>query len=729
MTERKYPLERVRNFGIVAHVDAGKTTTTERILYYTGRSHKIGEVHDGAATMDWMEQEQERGITITSAATTAFWTPLYANGDTNQQVRFNIIDTPGHVDFTAEVERSLKVLDGAVVVFDGNAGVQPQSETVWKQANKYGVPRMCFINKLDKIGANFDYAFSTITARLTKNAVMAQLPIGEEGDFRGVVDLLENKAYVFEGNMGNEVKEIEIPAEMKDKVEEKRNEFIEKIVENNEELMDKFLGGEEIPTEDLHKELRRAVIANEIVPVFAGSAFKNVGVQLMLDAVVRYLPSPVDIPPVSGNTPGEEDEITREASDEAPLSALVFKIATDPFVGQIAYTRIYSGKLEAGSYVLNATTGQKERIGRLLRMHANEREEVSVGYAGEIVAIVGLKDSKTSDTLCDPANPIELHRITFPEPVISLKIEPESKADQEKMGIAINKLADEDPTFRVETDPETGETIISGMGELHLDILVDRMKREFNVNAKVGQPQVAYRETITTEGEGEEKYVKQSGGRGQYGHVKIRVAPFNKTDDEMKSDEEDGLAKNVYREEGFEFINNIKGGVIPQEYITPVRKGIQEGMARGVLAGYPVVNVSVDLYDGSYHDVDSSELAFKIAGSKAFTKAAKSANPKILEPIMKIEVVTPEEFVGDITGNISSKRGTILGIEERDMDQVVNALVPLSELFGYVTTVRSMTQGRATPNMEFHSYDIVPQNVADEIIKKRSAVFHTSSDD
>ena len=726
---RQYPLERVRNFGIVAHVDAGKTTTTERILFYTGVSHKIGEVHDGQATMDWMEQEQERGITITSAATTAFWNPLYAKNDPNQKVRFNIIDTPGHVDFTAEVERSLKVLDGAVVVFDGNAGVQPQSETVWKQANKYGVPRMCFINKLDKIGANFDYAFSTITARLTKNAVMAQLPIGEEGDFHGVIDLLEKKAYTFEGNMGMDVKEIEIPADMLDKVEEKRNEFIEKIVENNEELMDKFLGGEEIDTEDLHKELRRAVIANEIVPVFAGSAFKNVGVQLMLDAVVRYLPSPVDIPPVKGVKPGTDEEIERKASDDEPLSALVFKIATDPFVGQIAYTRIYSGTLKAGSYVLNSTTGQKERIGRLLRMHANEREEVEEGYAGEIVAIVGLKDSKTSDTLCAIDAPIELHRISFPEPVISLKIEPESKADQEKMGIAIKKLADEDPTFRVNTDEDSGETIISGMGELHLDILVDRMKREFNVNAKVGQPQVAYRETITASAEGEEKYVKQSGGRGQYGHVKLRVSPFEKTDEEMKADEAEGLAKNVYREEGFEFINNIKGGVIPQEFIVPVRKGVKEGMDRGVLAGYPLVNVSVDLFDGSYHDVDSSELSFKIAGSKALTKAAKAASPKLLEPIMKVEIVTPEEFVGDITGNISSKRGTILGIEERDMDQVVNALVPLSELFGYVTTVRSMTQGRATPNMEFHSYGIVPENVAQEIIKKRAAVVNYISSD
>ena len=715
---REYPLDRVRNFGIIAHVDAGKTTMTERILFYTGVSHKIGEVHDGDATMDWMEQEQERGITITSAATTAFWQPMF-NPDADQKVRFNIIDTPGHVDFTAEVERSLKVLDGAVVIFDGNAGVQPQSETVWKQANKYGVPRMCFINKLDKIGADFEYAFSTITARLTKNAVMAQLPIGIEDGFNGVVDLLEMKAYEFHGEMGIDVKEIEIPADMKDLVAEKRNILVEKIVENNDELMDKFLGEEEIDVKDLHVELRKAVIENKLVPVFGGSAFKNVGVQLLLDAVTRYLPSPVDIPAVKGVKPDTDEEMSRESSDEAPFAGLVFKIATDPFVGQIAFTRIYSGTLESGSYVLNSTTGKKERISRLLRMHANEREEISIGYAGEIVAVVGLKDSKTSDTLCSLDAPIELHRIEFPEPVISLKIEPESKGDQEKMGMAIKKLSDEDPTFRVNTDEETGESIISGMGELHLDIIVDRMKREFGVKAKVGAPQVSYRETILGSAEGEEKYAKQSGGRGQYGHVKIRVAPFVKTEEELKTELEDGLAKNVFREEGFEFINNIKGGSIPQEFITPTRKGIKEGMERGVLAGYPLVNISVDLYDGSFHDVDSSELSFKIAGSKALSDAARKANPKILEPIMKIEVVTPEEFVGDVTGNISSKRGTILGIEERDMDQVVNALVPLSELFGYVTTIRSMTQGRATPNMEFHSYGVVPQNVADEIIKKR----------
>jgi len=703
----------VRNFGIVAHVDAGKTTTTERILYYTGRSHKMGEVHDGAATMDWMEQEQERGITITSAATTCFWTPTYDKENKDLEHRFNIIDTPGHVDFTAEVERSLKVLDGAVVVFDGNAGVEPQSETVWKQANKYGVPRMCFINKLDKTGANFDTAFQSIIDRLTKDAVMAQLPIGFENTLSGVIDLLTMKAYKFEGEMGMEINETDIPEDMMDKVKEKRSLLVEKIVENHEGLMDKFLGGEDIDVADLKAELRRATIANEIVPVFGGSAFKNIGVQHVLDAVVEYLPAPTDIPPVTGVTPGTEDVIERAAGDDEPLSALVFKLQTDPFVGQLSYIRIYSGKLEAGSYVLNSTTGNKERVGRLLRMHSNDREEVQVGYAGEIVAAVGLKDTKTSDTICALEAPIELHRIEFPEPVISVRIEPNSKADQEKMGVAIKKLSDEDPTFKVFTDEETGETIISGMGELHLDILVDRMRREFGVEANIGAPQVAYRETINGEAQGEEKYVKQSGGKGQYGHVKIRIKPMD-----MDVDEEN-LPKNVYREEGYEFINSIKGGVIPQEYITPCRKGFKDGMDRGILAGYPAVNISVELYDGSYHDVDSSEIAFKIASSKAMQAAARQANPVILEPIMKIEIVTPEEFMGDITGNISSKRGSVEGMDDRGMDKVVRAKVPLSELFGYTTIIRSMTQGRATPNMEFSHYGIVPKNVADEIIKKR----------
>ncbi len=716
---RDYPLERVRNFGIVAHVDAGKTTTTERILYYTGRSHKIGEVHDGAATMDWMEQEQERGITITSAATTCFWTPTYEDPTNKEKkIRFNIIDTPGHVDFTAEVERSLKVLDGAVVVLDSNAGVEPQTETVWRQADKYKVPRICFANKLDKVGASFFNTLKSIRERLSPDAVAAQIPMGEESSLTGMIDLLTMKAYYFRGDMGNSVEAEEIPEEFKAQAEEYRNEFIEKIVENNEELMDKFLGGEEIPLEDLKKELRRAVIANQIVPVYGGTAFKNIGVQLVLDAVVDYLPSPVDIPPIRGVNPKTGEEEERIASDDEPLAALVFKIASDPFVGQIAFTRIYSGVLESGSYVLNSTTGSKERIGRLLRMHANEREEITKGYAGEIVAIVGLKDSKTSDTLCDPNSPIELHKIEFPEPVISLKIEPETKADQEKMGIAIKKLSDEDPTFRVSTNQETNETIISGMGELHLDIIVDRMKREFNVNAIVGEPQVSYRETIQGQAEGEEKYVKQSGGRGQYGHVKIKIMPLDQSPNAELKDEE--LPKNVQRFEGFEFINNIKGGVIPQEYIQPCVKGFKEGMDRGILAGYPVVNVAVDLFDGSYHDVDSSEIAFKIAASKAFTDAAKKANPVLLEPIMKVDVVTPEEYVGDITGNISSMRGTIEGIEERGMAQVVKAKVPLAELFGYTTKVRSLTQGRATPTLEFSHYEVVPHNVAEEIIKKRN---------
>ena len=716
---RDYPLERVRNFGIVAHVDAGKTTTTERILFYTGVSHKIGEVHDGAATMDWMEQEQERGITITSAATTCFWTPTYVEDKTNKELknRFNIIDTPGHVDFTAEVERSLKVLDGAVVVLDSNAGVEPQTETVWRQADKYGVPRMCFVNKLDKTGGDFFATLKSIRERLTPNAVAAQIPMGIESDLKGMIDLLTMKAYTFTGDMGIEVNASDIPEEYKADAEKYREEFIEKIVENNEELMDKVLGGEEVPLEELKAELRKQTIANEIVPVYGGTAFKNIGVQLMLDAVVDFLPSPVDIPPIKGINPKTEEEEERKASDDEPLSALVFKIATDPFVGQIAFTRIYSGVLKSGSYVLNSSTGSKERIGRLLRMHANEREEISEGYAGEIVAIVGLKDSKTSDTLCDLNAPIELHKIIFPEPVISLKIEPETKADQEKMGMAIKKLSDEDPTFRVDTNSETNETVISGMGELHLDILVDRMKREFNVNAVVGEPEVSYRETITGTAEGEEKYVKQSGGRGQYGHVKINVMPIDQSPNADKADDE--LPKNVSREEGFEFINNIKGGVIPQEYITPCRKGFQEGMARGILAGYPVVNVAVDLFDGSYHDVDSSEIAFKIAASKAFANAAREANPVILEPIMKVDVVTPEEYVGDITGNISSMRGSIEGIEERGMAQVVKAKIPLAELFGYTTKVRSLTQGRATPTLEFSHYEIVPRNVADEIIKKR----------
>lgn len=711
--ERDYPLEKVRNTGIIAHIDAGKTTTTERVLFYTGVSHKIGEVHEGEATMDWMEQEQERGITITSAATTAFWTPTYAKGDKDKEYRFNIIDTPGHVDFTVEVERSLKVLDGGVVVFDGVAGVEPQSETVWRQADKYSVPRICFINKIDRTGASFERSFQTILDRLTKNAVRMQIPIGEEDKLEGVVDLLKLKAYYFEGQMGNEVREDEIPEELKAEAEKLRGELIEKVVENDEQLMEDFLEGKEIPIDSLKKEIRKSVIANELVPVFTGSALKNKGVQLVLDAVIDYLPSPLDIPPVKGIDPKTEEDIERSASDDEPFAALAFKLQTDPFVGQLTYFRVYSGTLEAGSYVYNTTTGNKERVGRILRMHANSREEVKKVYAGEIAAAVGLKDTKTSDTLSDETNQIILEKIEFPDPVVNLKIEPKTKADQEKMGIALKKLSDEDPTFRITTDPETMETIIAGMGELHLDILVDRMKREFNVEANVGKPQVAYKETIQKEAEAEVKYIKQSGGRGQYGHVKIKIKPLEAIEEDAK------IPKNVTREEGFEFINNIKGGVIPMEYIPAVMKGVKEGMERGVVAGYKLVDISTDLFDGSYHDVDSSEIAFKIAGSQAFQEAAAKAKPVLLEPIMKVEVVTPEQFMGDVTGNLSSKRGQVESMEDRGMLKVVNAKVPLSEMFGYTTTLRSMTEGRASSTMEFDHYEVVPQNVALEIKEAR----------
>ena len=711
--ERSYPLEKVRNIGIIAHIDAGKTTTTERVLYYTGVSHKIGEVHEGEATMDWMEQEQERGITITSAATTCFWTPTDDPTNKEKQHRFNIIDTPGHVDFTAEVERSLKVLDGGVTVFDGVAGVEPQSETVWRQADKYNVPRICFVNKLDRTGASFEHSFKTIIERLSPNAVRFQIPIGLEENHEGVIDLLTMKGYLFEGDMGNEIKEIDIPDNLKDDAEKYRAELIEKIVENDEELMNKYLEGEEIAIDDLKRVARKATIENKLFPVFCGSALKNKGVQKLLDAVIDYLPSPLDIPPVKGIDPRTGEEIERKASDSEPLAALAFKLQSDPFVGQLTYFRVYSGKLEAGSYVYNSSNGSKERIGRILRMHANDREEVKTVYAGEIAAAVGLKNTKTSDTLCDESNPIVLDKIEFPEPVVSLRIEPKTKADQEKMGIALNKLSAEDPTFRVTTDPETLETVIWGMGELHLEIIVDRMKREFGVEASIGKPQVAYRETITKEAESEVKYVKQSGGRGQYGHVKIRIKPMDKDVDEKE------LPKNVKREEGFEFINNIKGGVIPQEFIPAVEKGLKEGMQRGVIAGYPLVDISVDLYDGSYHEVDSSEVAFKIAASQALQEAAKSANPVLLEPVMKVEVVTPEQFMGDVSGNLSSKRGQIEGMEDRGMNKAIKAKVPLSEMFGYITTLRSMTEGRASFTMEFDRYEIVPQNVADEIIAKR----------
>ena len=710
---RDYPLARVRNIGIIAHIDAGKTTTTERVLFYTGVSHKIGEVHDGAATMDWMEQEQERGITITSAATTCFWTPTYAIGDKTKEARFNIIDTPGHVDFTVEVERSLKVLDGAVTVFDGVAGVEPQSETVWRQADKYKVPRICFINKLDRTGASFDRSFKSIINRLTLNAVRFQLPWGEEGDMQGVIDLMRMKAYTFEGDMGNKIVENEIPENLRAEAEKFRGEMIEKIVENDEGAMERYLGGEEIPLDELKAITRKAVIANELVPVFAGTALKNKGVQLVLDAVVDYLPAPTDIPAVQGKDIKSGEMITREASDDQPLAAFAFKIATDPFVGQLTFFRVYSGTLEAGSYVYNPRTGDKERIGRILRMHANEREDVKKVYAGEIAAAVGLKDVRTSDTLCDIEKPIILDEIDFPEPVVSLKIEPKTKADQEKMGMALGRLSAEDPTFRVSTDPETAETIIAGMGELHLDIIVDRMKREFGVEANVGAPQVSYRETIQSNSEAEVKYVKQSGGRGQYGHVKIKIEPFT-------GSVEEEVAKNITREEGFQFVNSIKGGVIPQEYIPACVKGFKEAMERGIVAGFNMTNVSVELYDGSYHDVDSSEIAFKIASSQAFQEAARKAHPVLLEPMMKVEVIVPDEYIGDVTGDIASKRGLVEGTENRGLVQAVKSVVPLASMFGYMNQLRSMTSGRGNFTMEFARYDVVPQNIADEIAKKRA---------
>ena len=711
--ERDYPLEKVRNFGIIAHIDAGKTTTSERVLFYTGLSHKIGEVHDGEAITDWMDQERERGITITSAAVTCFWTPTYGIGDDSKKHRFNIIDTPGHIDFTVEVKRSLRVLDGAVVVFDGVAGVEPQSETNWRYADEAMVPRICFINKLDRTGASFEHSFKTILDRLSKDAVRMQIPIGEEDKHEGVIDLLKMKAYYFEGQMGNQVIEKEIPENLKADAEKYHSELVEKIVEQDDEIMSEYLDGKIPDFDTLKSILRKAVIANKIFPVYAGSALKNKGVQLVLDAVVDYLPSPIDIPAIEGVNPNTEEKEERHASDDEPLSALAFKVATDPFVGQLIFFRVYSGTLTSGSYVYNPRTRSKERIGRILRMHANDREEVKKVYAGEIAAAVGLKDTVTSDTLCDEAHPIELHKIEFPEPVISLRVEPKTKADQEKMGLALSRLAQEDPTFRVATDEETNETIISGMGELHLEIIVDRMKREFGVETNVGNPQVAYRETITGESSVEGKYIKQSGGRGNYGHVKIRVKPMD-----LSVNPED-LPKNVKREDSFEFINNIKGGVIPQEYIPACEKGFKEGLDRGILAGFKLVNVSVDLWDGSYHDVDSNEMAFKIAASMAIQDACKQAKPVILEPMMKVEVVTPEKFMGDVTGSLSSKRGLIEGMEERGMNQVVRATVPLSEMFGYMTNLRSMTEGRASFAMEFLRYDIVPQNVAETIIQDR----------
>src|SRR3989344_4957155 len=712
--ERDYPLEKTRNFGIIAHIDAGKTTTTERVLFYTGVSHKIGEVHDGETTTDWMEQERERGITITAAAITCFWTPTYDKENPDLKHRFNIIDTTGHIDFTIEVKRSLRVLDGAIVVFDGVAGVEPQSETNWRYADDAKVPRICFINKLDRTGASFEHSYSTILDRLSKKAVRFQIPIGLEDNFEGVIDLLKMKAYHFEGEMGSNVVEIEIPEKYKADAEKYHHELIEKIVENDDKAMQEYLEGKTIELPRLKKILRKAVINNEIFPVFCGSALKNKGVQLILDGVIEYLPSPIDIPPAKGIDPHTHEEKFRGASDTEPFAGLAFKLQSDPFVGQLTFFRVYSGTLEAGSYVLNTRTGSKERIGRILRMHANEREEVKKVFAGEIAAAVGLKDTRTSDTLCDENDPIMLEKIIIPEPVISLRIEPKTKADQEKMGMALSRLSQEDPTFRITTDPETVETIIWGMGELHLEIIVDRMKREFGVETTVGKPQVAYKETITGEAEAEGKYIKQSGGKGQYGHVRIRIKPLDKT-----VDPED-LPKNTKRSEyGFEFVNAIKGGAIPNEFIPAVEKGLKEGMERGVLAGYRLVDISTELYDGSYHDVDSNEMAFKIAASQAIQDAARRAKPVILEPIMKVEVVVPDKFMGDVTGNLSGKRGQIEGMDERGINKVIRALVPLSEMFGYATTMRSMTEGRATFTMEFASYAIVPKNVADAIIESR----------
>ena len=687
-------ISKLRNIGIIAHIDGVKTTTTERILFYTGITHKIGEVHEGEATMDWMEQERERGITITSAATTCFW----------KEHQINIIDTPGHVDFTVEVERSLRVLDGAVVIFDGKEGVEPQSETVWRQADKYHVPRMCFVNKIDKEGADFNFVMKSIWNRLTPNAVAIQIPIGERSEFSGVVDLIKMKSYTFEGNMGEKVVENEVPAELLEKAKEMREKMIEKISETDDALTEKYLNGEEISIEELKTALRKAVIDVKIVPVLTGTALRNKGVQLVLDAVVEYLPSPIDIPPVKGNSPKDGIEIERKADNSEPFSALAFKIATDPFVGQLTFFRVYSGTLKAGSYVINSTKGEKERIGRILQMHANHREEIQEISAGGIGALVGLKNTTTGDTLCDEQNQIILENITFPEPVIDIAVEPKTKADQEKMGMALRKLAGEDPTLRLRTDEESGQTIISGMGELHLDIIIDRMKREFNVEANIGQPQVAYRETIKTEAQAEGKYIRQSGGRGQYGHCWLKVEP-----------QEPG--------KGYEFVDEIKGGVIPQEYIKPVNAGVKEALENGVLAGYPMVDVKVTLYDGSFHEVDSSEAAFKIAGSMAVQEAVKRANPVILEPIMKVVVTTPEQFMGDVVGDINSRRGMIKEINDRGEGNArvkeIESEVPLANMFGYATQMRSMTQGRASYYMEFSRYSEVPKNVAEGIITKK----------
>ncbi len=689
---RKVALKDTRNIGIMAHIDAGKTTTTERILFYTGVNHKIGEVHEGAATMDYMEQEQERGITITSAATTAFW-----NGH-----RINIIDTPGHVDFTVEVERSLRVLDGSVAVFSAVDGVQPQSETVWRQADKYNVPRMAFLNKMDRVGADFDMCVNDIKEKLGGNGVPIQLPIGAEDNFEGIIDLVTMKEYLFKDEtMGADYEIVDIRAELADEAQAAREHMIESVVETDDDLMEKYFGGEEITEEEIKKALRVATIAGTVVPVLCGTAFKNKGIQPLLDAVVAYMPSPVDINggKVNGTDPKTEEPIQRVISDDEPFSALAFKIITDPFVGRLSFFRVYSGVLEKGSYVLNSTKGKKERMGRLLQMHANKREELDIVYSGDIAAAVGLKDTTTGDTLCAENAPIILEKMEFPDTVIQIAVEPKTKADQEKMGTALSKLAEEDPTFKVTTNQETGQTLISGMGELHLEIIVDRMKREFKVEANVGKPQVAYRETINGATDVEEKYAKQSGGRGQYGHVKMKVE--------------------ANHGKGYEFINEITGGAIPREYIPAVDKGIQEALEAGVVAGYPVQDIKVTLYDGSYHEVDSSEMAFKIAGSMAIKKGLRAANPVLLEPIFKVEVTTPEEYMGDVIGDLNSRRGQVSGMTDRNNAKIIDAEVPLSQMFGYATDLRSKTQGRASYSMEFEKYVEVPKNIAQQVIDER----------
>ena len=683
---RQYPLEKFRNFGIMAHIDAGKTTTTERILFYTGKTHKIGETHEGASQMDWMVQEQERGITITSAATTCFW----------EGHELNIIDTPGHVDFTVEVERSLRVLDGAVTVLDAKSGVEPQTETVWRQADKYGVPRMIYVNKMDATGANFFRCVNTVRDRLKANAVPIQIPVGAEAEFRGMIDLIKNHAVITYDDLGKDVRIEEIPAELKEQAEEYRMAMIEAIAETDEALMEKYLEGEELTEDELHAALRKATIANEIVPCICGSSYKNKGVQEMINGVVAYLPSPLDIPAVKGtNLDGEED--SREASDEAPMSALAFKIATDPFVGKLAFTRIYSGVMQSGSYVLNSTKGKKERIGRLVKMHSNTREEVETLEAGELGAVIGLKNTTTGDTLCSEDHPIILESMEFPEPVINIAIEPKTKAGQEKMGLALAKLAEEDPTFRTYTDHETGQTIIAGMGELHLDIIVDRLLREFKVECNVGAPQVAYKETIRKPVKAEAKYAKQSGGKGQYGHCVIEMEPC------------DGE---------YVFENAVVGGAIPKEYIAPIDNGIREAAKNGIIAGYETINFKIKLVHGSYHEVDSSEMAFKIAGSMAFKNAMAKADPVLLEPMMKVEVTVPEEYMGDVMGDINSRRGRIEGMEAVSGAQVIRAFVPLSQMFGYATTLRSRTQGRGVYAMVFDHYEEVPKSIQEEIAKK-----------